>query len=171
MFPYKSIFFFSFFGYELLVFVCFFLFLFFGLLADVQVTKHLQELSSDARIKLNRHLTVRENMIKDLIAYLDTSVLKMKKLPTLYGIASKEIILRTAQIAKTLPQIRTVMQIQYYLDNTATLTQSLALQIRLYLTKDFFVYKRFSGKALDNNALGTKGTGPSVHGNSVQLTK
>ena len=62
---YNYIFFFC--NYELLVMVCFFSFLFFAILSEKgQLDSYLQELSMDARSKLDRHLSVRQNMIREL---------------------------------------------------------------------------------------------------------
>jgi hypothetical protein len=139
MFSYYYNYFFFFFGYELLVMVCFFFFLFFAILSDKgQLELYLQGPSAEARVKFTRHLQVRERAIGDLVSHLDRSVLKMKKIPTLYETASIEALLRLQGIVKKLSNTYTALQIRYYLDSVTIAPQTLSLQIRLFLVEGLF---------------------------------
>ena len=130
---------------ELLVIVCFFLFLFFALLQEKgQLGSYLQELSIDARAKLERHLAVRENMIQELAIYLERSVNTIKKIIVSYEMASLDTLMALQHVIKKLLFTYTVLQVKYFLSSTEFRTQSLSLQIRFYLTHELFVNKSYN---------------------------
>ena len=125
--------------------VCFFLFLFFAILQEKgQLGSYLQELSIDARLRIERHLVVRENMIHELAIYLKRSINITKKLVISYETASLDIIVYSQYIIKKLLSTHIVFQVKYFSSATEFRTQSLLLQIRFYLTHELFVNKSYN---------------------------
>jgi len=141
-FAYNYIYFF--FNYELIVLVCFLLFLFFALVSEKgALGSYLQELSIDARSKLSRHLSVRQEMIQELSSYLDRSASKIKMITSTFLSSSQDILVSLQHVIKKLAKSYTVLQVRYYLDTVLIRTQYLSLQIRSYLTNDLFVEKSY----------------------------
>lgn len=102
-----------------------------------QTDSYLQELSMDARSKLSRHLSVRQNMIRELATSMDRGASQVRKIMTSYEATSQEMLHSLQHIVKKLSQTYTVSQVKYYLDSIILRTQVLSLQIRLYLTHEF----------------------------------
>jgi hypothetical protein len=134
--------------------VCFTLFLFFALIAEKgAIGSYLQELSIDARAKLFKHLSLRQEMIQELSSYLDRSASKMKMITTTFLSSSQDTLYSLQHVVKKLSKSYTVLQVRYYLDGVLARTHYLSLQIRLYLTNDLFVEKSY---ALTSNSASKK---------------
>jgi len=130
---------------ELLVMVCFFLFLFFAILQEKgQLGSYLQELSMDARSRIERHLAVRENMIQELAICLQRAMGTAKKMAMSYEMASLDTVAHLQCVIKKLLFTYTVLQVKYFLSSIEERTQSLSLQIRFYLTHELFVNKSYN---------------------------
>jgi len=130
---------------ELLVVVCFFLFFFFALLQEKgQLGSYLQELSLDARSKLDRHLAVRENMIHEFALYLERSVTKMRDVIRSFENASLDTLMSLQFVIKKLSFTYTVLWVRYFLSAIESRTQFLSLQIRLYLTHGLLAGKPYT---------------------------
>jgi hypothetical protein len=125
--------------------VCFFLFLFFAILQEKgQLGSYLQELSIDARSRIERHLAVRENMIQELAIHLERSVNTIEKIVIPYETAPSDILAYLQYTIKKLLFTYTVLQAKYFLSPTESRTQSLSLQIRFYSTHESFVNKSYN---------------------------
>lgn len=145
MFSYFSNYFLFLFNPELLVMVCFFLFLFFAIIQEKgQLGSYLQELEGIRRAAIERHLAVRENMIRQLELYFERCVKKMRKIMISYEMASRDSLVTLQHIIKKLSNTYTVLQVKYFLNSVEIRTQYLSLQIRLYLTHDLFVNKSYN---------------------------
>ncbi len=130
---------------ELLVLICFFLFLFCVILQEKgQLGSYLQELSIDARLKIERHLFIRETIILELAHYLERSVNTIKKIMASYESASLDTLVCFQHTIKKLLFTYTILQIKYFLSSIEDRTQSLFLQIRFYLTHELFVNKSYN---------------------------
>lgn len=139
---------------ELLVMVCFFLSLLFAILQEKgQLGSYLQELSIDARSRIERHLAIRENMIQELAIYLERSVNTIKKIMASYEGASLDTVTCLQHAIKKLLFTYTVLQVKYSSSSIEDRTQSLSLQIRFYLTHELFVNKSYNSvQAHDTSA-------------------
>ena len=109
-----------------------------------QLGSYLQELSIDARSRIERHLAVRENMIQELAICLQRSVSTMKKIIMSYEMASLDTLAYLQYAIKKLLFTYTVLQVKYFLSATEERTQSLSLQIRFYSTHELFVNKSYN---------------------------
>jgi hypothetical protein len=129
---------------ELLVMVCFFLFLFFAIPQEKgQLGSYLQELPIDARSRIERHLAIRENMIQELAVHPERSVNTIKKIMASYEGASLDTVACPQHAIKKLLFTYTVLQVKYFLSSIEDRTQSLPLQIRFYSTHELFVNKSY----------------------------
>lgn len=145
MFSYFYNYFLFLFNPELLVMVCCFLFLFFAIIQEKgQLGSYLQELEGIRRAAIERHLAVRENMIRELEIYLERSVERMRKIMMSYEMASRDSLVTLQHIIKKLSNTYIVLQVKYFLNSVEIRTQYLSLQIRLYLTHDLFVNKSYN---------------------------
>lgn len=130
---------------ELLVMVRFFPSLSFAILQEKgQLGSYLQDLSIDARSRIERHLAIRENMIQELAIYPERSVNTIKKIMASYEGASLDTVTCLQHAIKKLLFTYTVLQVKYFLSPIEDRTQSLSLQIRFYLTHELFVNKSYS---------------------------
>jgi hypothetical protein len=158
MFPYYYNYIIFLFNPELLVMVCFFLSLSSAILQEKgQLGSYLQELSIDARSRIERHLSVRENMILEPAIHLERSVNTIKKIMASYEGASLDIPICLQHAIKKLLFTYTVPQVKYFSSSIEDRTQSLSLQIRFYLTHELFVNKSYNlVHALDTYARSEK---------------
>jgi len=141
-FAYNYIYFFL--NYEILVLVCFLLFLFFALVSEKgAIGSYLQELSIESRAKISRHLSVRQEMIQELSSYLDRSSSKLKMVTTTFLSSSQDMLYSLQYVVKKLSKSYAVLQVRYYLDTVLSRAQYLSSQIKVYLTNDLFVEKTF----------------------------
>ncbi len=141
-FAYNYIYFFL--NYEILVLVCFLLFLFFALVSEKgAIGSYLQELSIESRAKISRYLSVRQEMIQELSSYLDRSSSKLKMVTTTFLSSSQDMLYSLQYVVKKLSKSYAVLQVRYYLDTVLSRTQYLSSQIKVYLTNDLFVEKSF----------------------------
>jgi hypothetical protein len=145
MFSYYYNYIISSFNPELLVMVCFFLFLFFAIPQEKgQLGSYLQELSIDARSRIERHLAIRENMIQELAIYPERSVNTIKKIMASYEGASLDTVARPQHAIKKSLFTYTVPQAKYFSSSIEDRTQSLSLQIRFYLTHELSVNRSYN---------------------------
>jgi len=113
MFPYYYNYIIFLFNPELLVMVCFFLSLSSAILQEKgQLGSYLQELSIDARSRIERHLSVRENMILEPAIHLERSVNTIKKIMASYEGASLDIPICLQHAIKKLLFTYTVPQVK-----------------------------------------------------------
>lgn len=83
-----------FFDQGLIVFTCFFLFLFFAILSEKgQLTASLQGPSEEARSKLSRPLSIRADALRAAVRYLNNHIDKNKKIAGSYGNALIDVTL------------------------------------------------------------------------------
>lgn len=136
---------FLFFNYELLVVICFFFFIIFALLSEKgSLGTYLYDLSLEQHSKITHYLEQREIMTKDLLTFLDKSLLEIKKISLSYDNASHDLLLNLQYITKKFLIGLTFSQIKNYLETITLRTQYLSFQIKLYLTNDLFVNKSFT---------------------------
>ena len=142
---------------ELLVMVRFFLFLFFAIIQEKgQLGSYLQELEGARRATIERHLAVRENMIREPEIYLERSVKRMKRIMISYEMASRDSLVTLQRIIKKSPNTYTVPQVKYLSNPVEIRTQYPSPQIRPYPTHDLFVNRSYSPVAHAAPSLGAK---------------
>ena len=118
MFSYYYNYIFFFCNYELLVMVCFFSFLFFLLISDKgAVGSYFQDLSQDARSKIERHLETRETMIQQLSSSLLLSEQHLRKIILGSFGASRDAIFSLQHIVKKLSRQHHINQTKHCLNN------------------------------------------------------
>lgn len=111
-------------NYELLVVVCFFLFIMFILLAEQgSLGSSLQQISHDQRSKLVRALSERSEAGLLLIAYLEKSVASLTRINTNYTQVSNNILLHLQNTTQKIVGIHLSYQVRSYLDNLTLSTQ------------------------------------------------
>jgi NADH-quinone oxidoreductase subunit K len=145
MFPHYHNYIIFLFNPESLVVVCSPFFLLFAILQEKgQLGSYLQELSMDARSRIERHLAVRENMIQELAICLQRAMGTAKKMAMSYEMASLDTVAHLQCVIKKLLLTHTATQVKYSLPTIEERTQSLSLQIRFYSTHELFVNKSYN---------------------------
>ena len=97
--------------------VCFFSFLFFLLISDKgALGSYLQELSQDARSKIERHLEARENMIQELSLSLASTERRLNGMLQGSFDTSRDALFALQHIVKKLSRLHIRMQTKYRLD-------------------------------------------------------
>ena len=118
--------------------------LFFLLISDKgAVGSYFQDLSQDARSKIERHLETRETMIQQLSSSLLLSEQHLRKIILGSFGASRDAIFSLQHIVKKLSRQHHINQTKHCLNNVLVWTSSLELQIRLYLTRDLLADKSY----------------------------
>jgi predicted CDP-diglyceride synthetase/phosphatidate cytidylyltransferase len=98
-----------------------------------QLGSYLQDVSLEAQSKLDRHLTIRQNMIAELNNRLNASITKIKKITISYGLTCQDIIMSLQYVVKNLSKIYTLLEIKARLDEILFRTKYLSLELQYYL--------------------------------------
>lgn len=126
-------------NYELLVVIRFFFFIFFALLSENgQLSSFFSDLSLERKSILSRHLSLRLNLLRDLLFFLDISFSKLRKIFFSYDNSSLDLLFFLQFSIKRLSISLVSSHICSYLDNLSLRTSFLSFEIRSYLTRDLF---------------------------------
>lgn len=78
-------------------------------------------------------------MARDLVSFLDKSILEMGRISQSYDNASYDLLINLQYVTKKLATGLAFSQVRNYLETITLRTQYLSFQIKLYLTNDLFV--------------------------------
>jgi Rps23 Pro-64 3,4-dihydroxylase Tpa1-like proline 4-hydroxylase len=122
----------------------FFFFLIFVLLSEKgQLSTYLYQISIEQNNKIKKFLLSRSDMTKELIIFLDKSILEIKKITLGYDSSYYDLLLNLQYITKKLLINLTNSQIKTYLDIITLRSHYLSFKIKLYLNTDLFINKSF----------------------------
>jgi hypothetical protein len=136
-----------FFNYELIVLVCFLLFLFFAIISEKgKIGSYLHEVSDETRRKYSRILVRRLELIQELENTLDRTVSRLRLITGTLLSLTEDTLTILVYTNKRLSKSFAVRKIRNRLDAVLLKTQYLSTQIKIYLTEELFVQKNYSLK-------------------------
>lgn len=150
-----DLFFCLFFNYELLVVICFFFFVFFILLSDQgQVSSFFSQLSFDRLSLYSRHLSLRLLLLRDLISFLSSSLILLRKLFFSFHFSSLDLLSSLQLSVKKFSFFVLSSLLLSYFDSLSSRTLFLSFHIKRFLT--LFLFSSFKTPFVPVRSLSTK---------------